>query len=77
MAPTPTTTNTNIAQNKKRKREQKRNKDESKSFYSFPIYLDCGKRYLGDCWVKYPEKMPLYIREQWEKSQKGKGNNVG
>jgi len=76
-APATASANTNVAQNKKRKREQKGNKDESKSSYSFPICPDCGKRHPGDCWVKYPEKMPQHIREQWEKKQIGKGNNAG
>jgi hypothetical protein len=70
--PTTASANTNVAQSndKKRKREQ-RNRDESKSSSSeIPSCPHCDRRHGGDCWIKYPEKMPQYAKDRLAKRRK-------
>jgi hypothetical protein len=67
--------NTNVAQtpsnNKKRKREEKKDKDKLKSSSSEkPNCPHCDKRHNGDCWIKFPEKMPQALREKLLKKNK-------
>jgi hypothetical protein len=66
--------NTNVAQtpsNKKRKREEKKDKDKLKSSSSEkPNCPHCDKRHNGDCWIKFPEKMPQAFREKLLKKNK-------
>lgn len=79
--PTTASANANVAQspdNKKRKHgeedDEKKNSntDERKSSSSEkPKCPHCEKRHGGDCWVKYPDKMPQAVRERIVKRQKG------
>jgi len=71
--------NTNIAANsnsKKRKREEKGKDNKSLSDKDTPSKRQktdcshCNKRHGGDCWVKYPEKMPQEVRERLQKKLK-------
>ena len=64
--------NTNIAtngNNKKRKREEK-GKDNKASSDKPPTCPHCDNRHGGDCWVKYPEKMPQEVREKLARKRK-------
>jgi hypothetical protein len=63
--------NTNVASNNKKRKREKEDKDEHKSSSSEkPSCPHCDKRHRGDCWVKYPEKMPKEYRERLQKRQK-------
>jgi hypothetical protein len=73
--PTTASVNANVAQsnNKKRKRGEKRNRDERKSSSSEkPNCPHCDNRHGGDCWVKYPEKMPQATRDSIANKDKDK-----
>jgi hypothetical protein len=65
--------NTNIVKpSKKRKREEK--KLTGYSSLSRPKCLHCDKSHSGVCWVKFPEKMPQYVRDSIAKRQKTSDN---
>jgi len=72
----PASANANIAQplSKKRKRDEKKDSDKDNRkppSSEKPDCPHCEKRHRGDCWVKYPEKMPQAVRDsiaKWQKS---------
>jgi len=74
--PTIASVNTNITQsssNKKRKRDEKKDSDKADRKLSSsekPSCPHCDKRHGGDCWVKYPEKMPQAVRDSIAKRYK-------
>jgi hypothetical protein len=74
--PTTASANINIAQSssKKRKRDEKKDsdKDDRKpSSSEKPNCPHCEKRHRGDCWVKYPDKMPQDVRDRIANRQNG------
>jgi hypothetical protein len=75
--PTTASANTNVAQtpsNKKRKRGEKKDSDKNdrkSSSSEKPSCPHCEKQHFGDCWVKYPDKMPQAVRDSIAKRQKG------
>src|SRR5436309_344649 len=65
--------NVNVAaKNKKRKREEEKPANQSHSSASSekPQCPHCDIKHHGDCWVKFPEKMPKEYREKLTKKHK-------
>lgn len=67
--------NTTVAQppkSKKRKREEKEPASQTHPNPSSekPNCPHCGKRHGGECWTKFPEKMPQEYREKLAKRRK-------
>jgi len=70
----PASANANVVKpsnNKKRKRNGNESKPANQDTSTEkPQCPHCDYPHVGDCWFKYPEKMPQAVRERLEKKRK-------
>jgi hypothetical protein len=63
--------NVNVAaKNRKRKREEEKPANQRNSSSEKPQCPHCDINHYGDCWVKFPEKMPQEYRKKLAKKRK-------